>query len=59
MSIVPLENSLDGYVQRTLDLLLEERVYIVEETKLPIHYKLVSKSNKIAKAPPKDNNTLL
>ena len=46
MSIVPLENSLDGYVQRTLDLLLEERVYIVEETKLPIHYKLVSKCNK-------------
>lgn len=42
MSIIPLENSLDGYVQRSLDLLLEENIYILGETKLPIHYKLIS-----------------
>ena len=41
-ALIPLENSLDGYVQRSLDLLLEEEVYIVEEIKLPIHFKLVS-----------------
>ena len=46
MSIIPLENSSDGYVQRTLDLLLEENVCILDETKLPIHYKLVSKCPK-------------
>lgn len=44
IAIIPLENSLDGYVQRSLDLLLEEEVYIEEELKLPIHFKLISNS---------------
>lgn len=42
IALIPLENSLDGYVQRSLDILLEEEVYITEEIKLPIHFKLVS-----------------
>ena len=41
-SLIPLENSLDGYVQRSLDLLLEDNLNILDEITLPIHYKLVS-----------------
>lgn len=41
-AIVPIENTLDGYVQRTLDLLLEENIYIVDQVTIPISFKLVS-----------------
>lgn len=41
LAIVPLENTLDGYVQLTLDLLLEESVKIIDDISIPIHFKLM------------------
>lgn len=42
MAIVPIENTLDGYVQRTLDLLLEEETYVIDQVIVPVQFKLVS-----------------
>ncbi len=41
LGLVPIENTLDGYVQRTLDLLLEEEVHIMDETFVPVQFSLV------------------
>lgn len=40
--IVPVENLLDGYVQRTLDLLLEKDVYIIDENRVPVRFSLLA-----------------
>ncbi|MDE6024813.1 MAG: ACT domain-containing protein [Lachnospiraceae bacterium] len=42
MGIVPIENTLDGYVQRTLDLLLEKQVGILDEHTVPVQFALVA-----------------
>ncbi|MDD6301976.1 MAG: prephenate dehydratase domain-containing protein [Bacillales bacterium] len=47
IALVPIENTLDGYVQRTLDLLYEENVYIVEEVKSPVSFDLVGNCESI------------
>lgn len=39
--IVPIENTLDGYVMRTLDLILEEDVVILDENKVKVQFSLV------------------
>lgn len=41
LGIVPIENTLDGYVQRTLDLLLEKDVYIIDENFVPVQFSMV------------------
>ncbi len=41
LGIVPIENTLDGYVQRTLDLLLEKKVCIIDENMVPVQFSLV------------------
>ncbi len=41
LGIAPIENTLDGFVQRTLDLLLERPVHIIGENKVPVHFSLV------------------
>lgn len=41
LAIVPIENTLDGYVQRTLDLLLEKDVCIIDENKVPVKFSLI------------------
>lgn len=41
LGIVPIENTLDGYVQRTLDLLLEKDVYIMDENLVSVQFALV------------------
>lgn len=41
IAIVPIENTLDGYVQRTLDLLLQKKVYILDEIIIPVAFSLV------------------
>lgn len=41
-AIIPIENTLDGYVQRTLDLLLEENIYVKDQVTVPVQFKLVS-----------------
>lgn len=39
--IIPIENTLDGYVQRTLDLMLEQDVVAVDEIIVPVQFSLV------------------
>src|SRR5690606_29877401 len=40
--VIPLENSIDGYIQRSLDLLLLHQASIIDEVNLPITFSLVS-----------------
>ncbi len=42
LGIVPVENTLDGYVQRSLDMLLEQDLHIIDEVIIPIKFSLVS-----------------
>ena len=46
-AVVPVENMLDGYVQRTLDLLLEKNVYIVDENQVAVQFSLLANAEKI------------
>lgn len=41
LGIVPIENTLAGFVQRTLDLLLERDVYIIGQLSIPVQFSLV------------------
>lgn len=47
LGIVPIENTLDGYVQRTLDLLLEKDVTIIDENLIPVGFSLITNVNDI------------
>lgn len=38
MGIVPIENTLDGYVLRTLDLLLEKNIFVIEENMIAVQF---------------------
>lgn len=42
LAIVPIENTLDGYVQPTLDLLIGSNVFIRKEIHVPIAFSLVA-----------------
>lgn len=44
--VVPVENSSEGSVSRTLDLLLQATLYINAELSIPIHHHLLSHSQK-------------
>ena len=46
--IVPIENTLDGYVQRTLDLLLESDAKICREITIPVKFSLVLMGSKLS-----------
>ncbi len=45
--IVPVENTLDGYVQRSLDLLLEQDLHIIDEVIVPVKFSLISNVKRI------------
>lgn len=47
LGIVPIENTLDGYVQRTLDLLLETDVHIIDENVVPVQFSLVANAESV------------
>ena len=47
LGIVPIENTLAGFVQRTLDLLLEKEVYIIGQLSIPVQFSLVSNVEKL------------
>jgi chorismate mutase/prephenate dehydratase len=47
--VVPLENSRDGIVGETLDLLVEKKVKIVYEISVPVSFSLLSMSDDISK----------
>lgn len=42
IGIVPVENTLDGYVQRSLDMLLEQDLKIIDEVIIPIQFSLIT-----------------
>ncbi len=44
--IIPIENTLDGYVQRSLDLLLELDLCIIDEITVPVKFSLISNITK-------------
>jgi len=46
-AIVPIENTLDGYVQQTLDLLLEKEVYVIDEIYVPVQFSLIANVTKL------------
>jgi chorismate mutase/prephenate dehydratase len=46
--VVPVENSTEGAIGRTLDLLLETRLHICGEIELPVHHNLLSKEADLA-----------
>lgn len=47
LAIVPIENSLDGYVENSIDSLLKFDFKIIDEIKLPIQFAFVSNNSKI------------
>lgn len=51
--IVPVENTLDGYVQRSLDLLLEMDIHIIQEIAVPVQFSLIANTDRL-----QDINTL-
>ena len=46
--IIPIENTLDGYVQRTLDLMLEMDVTVVDEIIIPVQFSLLANVEEIS-----------
>lgn len=44
-AIVPIENTLDGYIQPTMDGLLEQHVFIVDEVYIPVQFGFVGNCN--------------
>lgn len=44
--VVPVENSTEGGIGRTLDLLLQTSLHIGGEVELPVHHNLLSKTDK-------------
>ena len=46
--VVPVENSTEGAIGRTLDLLVGSRVKICGEVELPVHHNLLSKQENIS-----------
>ncbi|WP_162164059.1 prephenate dehydratase [Acholeplasma hippikon] len=45
--VLPFDNSIDGYVQRTLDLLYESNYYITHVNELSIDFSLISNENSL------------
>ena len=46
-AIVPVENTLDGFVDRTLDILLEQDLHITAELSIPVQFSLVANADEI------------
>lgn len=46
-AVVPVENMLDGYIQRTLDLLLEKDVYIIDENQVAVQFSVIANAEKV------------
>ena len=47
IAIIPVENTLDGYVQRSLDLILEMNLHIKGEVFVPVSFSLASNTNSL------------
>ena len=46
-AIIPVENTLDGYVQRSLDLILEMNLHIKGEVFVPVSFSLVANTSSL------------
>lgn len=46
-AIVPIENTLDGYIQQTLDFMLEKNTIITDEIFIPVQFGLIGNINSI------------
>lgn len=46
--LIPIENTLDGYVQRTLDLMLEMDVTVVDEIIIPVQFSLLANVDELS-----------
>jgi prephenate dehydratase len=46
--IIPIENTLDGYVQRSLDLLLEKPMHIITDLTVPVQFSLSAKASSLS-----------
>lgn len=46
LGIVPIENTLDGYVQRTLDLLLEKDVCVIDENRVEVQFSMIANATR-------------
>ncbi len=49
LAIVPIENTLDGYVQQTLDVIFNEGVYIIDEIYIPVQFNFVGNEKNMHK----------
>ena len=47
--VIPIENTLDGYVQRTLDLLLEMEVSVIGEITIPVQFSFIANADSVEK----------
>jgi len=45
--LIPIENTLDGYVQRTLDLMLEMDVQVIDEIIIPVQFAVVANADDV------------
>ena len=45
--ILPFENTLDGYVQETLDMLQKYDLFVINDISVPVHFCFVSKNSNI------------
>jgi prephenate dehydratase len=45
--VIPIENSLDGYVQLSLDLLLQTKLHIIYELFIPIQFSFVANCSRL------------
>ena len=46
-AIIPYENSLDGFVQQSMDLLISEKCQIIDELYLPVTFSVVGNVNRM------------
>ncbi len=49
-AVVPLENSIDGYIQLHMDLILQSDATIIDEVIIPIHFDYISNYEDASKA---------
>ncbi|MDR2822347.1 MAG: hypothetical protein LBV58_02195 [Acholeplasmatales bacterium] len=46
--VLPIENSIDGFIQRNLDLLLDYQAFVIKSTSLKVDFKFVSNTKDIS-----------
>lgn len=47
-AIVPVENTLDGFIQQTLDLILEKNAFVIDEIYIPVQFSFIGRINSLS-----------